>query len=53
MSQNLNSSNFRLIEPVFITIEEYPGEDTLIASFPEVEVFGEGETEAEAIMNLK
>jgi len=51
--RDLGDDDYKLAEPVFITIEEYPGEDTVIASFPEVEVFGEGATEAEAILNLK
>lgn len=51
--RDLGDNNYKLAEPVFITIEEYPGEDTVIASFPEIEAFGEGVTEAEAILNLK
>ncbi len=50
--RDLGDDDYKLAEPVFITIEEYP-EDTVIASFPEVEIFGEGVTEAEAILNLK
>jgi hypothetical protein len=34
-------------------MEEYTSEDIVIASFPEIEVFGDGVTEAEALMNLK
>jgi len=51
--RDLGDDNLKLTAPILITIEEYPGEDTVIASFPEVEVFGEGVTEAEAILNLK
>ncbi|MFH2105360.1 MAG: hypothetical protein ABII72_03950 [Parcubacteria group bacterium] len=51
--RDFGDDDYKLAAPVFITIEEYPGEDTVIASFPEVEVFGEGVTEAEAILNLK
>jgi hypothetical protein len=51
--RDIGNADYRLAAPIFITIEEYPGEDAVIASFPEVEVFGEGITEAEAIQNLK
>ena len=51
--RDLGGDGYKLAEPVLITIEEYLGEDTIIANFPEVEVFGEGVTEAEAILNLK
>lgn len=51
--RDIGNAHYKLAEPIFITIEEYPGEDTVIASFPEVEAFGEGVTEAEAIQNLK
>jgi hypothetical protein len=51
--RDLGDAHYKLADPVFVTIEEYPGEDTVIASFPEVEAFGEGVTEAEAIQNLK
>ena len=51
--RDLGDDDYKLAEPVLITIEEYLGEDTIIANFPEVEVFGEGVTEAEAILNLK
>lgn len=51
--RDLGDENYTLAEPVIISIEEYQNEDTVIASFPEIEVFGEGVTEAEALMNLK
>lgn len=51
--RDLGDENYTLNEPLIISIEEYPGEDTVIASFPEIEVFGDGATEAEALMNLK
>jgi len=51
--RDIGNANYTLTDPIFITIEEYPGDDAVIASFPEVEVFGEGITEAEAIQNLK
>lgn len=51
--RDLGDERLKLTEPILITIEEFPGEEEIIASFPEVEVFGEGTTEAEAILNLK
>ena len=42
---------FQVKMPIPVTIEEYG--DEVIASFPEVEVFGSGTTEAEAISRLK
>ena len=51
--RDLGDENYSLIEPLIISIEEYTNEDIVIASFPEIEVFGEGVTEAEALMNLK
>jgi len=51
--RDLGDENYALVEPLIVSIEEYTGEDTVIASFPEIEVFGEGVTEAEALMNLK
>ncbi len=51
--RDLGDENYTLTEPVIVSIEEYQNEDTVIASFPEIEVFGEGVTEAEALMNLK
>lgn len=40
-----------VIRPIWVVLEEY--EDEVIASFPEIEAFGVGLCEAEAIMNLK
>jgi hypothetical protein len=51
--RDLGDDGYSLIEPLIISVEEYTSEDTVIASFPEIEVFGEGVTEAEALMNLK
>jgi len=51
--RDLGDENYTLAESLIISIEEYQNEDTVIASFPEIEVFGEGVTEAEALMNLK
>jgi len=51
--RDLGDENYILTEPVIVSIEEYQNEDTVIASFPEIEVFGEGVTEAEALTNLK
>jgi predicted RNase H-like HicB family nuclease len=51
--RDLGDEGFTLNETLIVSIEEYSNEDTYIASFPEIEVFGEGSTEAEALMNLK
>ena len=51
--RDLGEKGYSLIEPILITIEEYASEENVIACFPEVEVFGEGATEIEAIINLK
>jgi len=51
--RDLGDDNYSLVEPLIVSVEEYTNEDTVIASFPEIEVFGEGVTEAEALMNLK
>ena len=47
----LNSERYRLKHPINIVIEEYP--DETVARWPEVEAFGSGATEAEAIAILK
>jgi hypothetical protein len=44
---------YELIIPLTILIEEYTAEDTVIASFSEIEEIGEGVTVSEAIYNLK
>ena len=51
--RDLGDDGYSLIEPLIISVEEYTSEDTVIASFPEIEVFGEGVTESEALTNLK
>ena len=51
--RDLGDDHYELTEPMLALIEEYPGDSTLIASFPEVEAFGEGATESEAVLNLK
>jgi len=51
--RDLGDEAYNLLEPLLIAIEEYPGEDITIASFPEIEAFGEGVTEADAILSLK
>ena len=51
--RDLGDESYSLLEPLIISVEEYTNEDTVIAGFPEIEVFGEGVTEAEALMNLK
>jgi|GEM_PF-1372348 len=49
---DLGDESYILKEPILILIEEY-SDDSIIARFPEVEVFGEGVTDSEAISNLK
>lgn len=48
---DLNSVNHSLREPLHIVIEEY--DDETIAHFPELEVYGSGDSEPEAIARLK
>jgi len=50
---DLGEAEYNLSTPLLITIEEYFDEEVVIAHFPELEVFGEGKTEPEAISNLK
>jgi len=50
---DIGDENYKLAEPILAIVEEYPNDDTIIASFPEVETFGEGVSESEAIINLK
>lgn len=45
--------DYQLTAPILILIESYILNDAYIASFPELEIFGEGVTESEAIINLK
>ena len=51
--RDLGDEDYTLNEPLLITIEEYPGEDEVIASYPELELFADGITESEAIAALK
>jgi hypothetical protein len=51
--RDLGIEQLRLNQPILITIEEYTAEDSVIARYPEVEAFGEGQTEPEAILQLK
>lgn len=51
--RDLGDDDYKLAEPLLVTIEEYHDDDTVIASFPEVEAFGEGATETEALLQLK
>ncbi|VAW42118.1 hypothetical protein MNBD_CHLOROFLEXI01-2909 [hydrothermal vent metagenome] len=50
---DLGDEEYLLKKSMLITIEEYLDEDDVIASLPELELFGQGVTEAEAIINLK
>jgi hypothetical protein len=50
--RDLGEQGYTLLEPIQVVIEEYRDE-SVIARFPEVEAFGEGRSEPEAIANLK
>jgi hypothetical protein len=50
--RDLGSEERAVVEPIQIVIEEY-SDGSIVARFPEIEVFGEGETEPEAILALK
>ncbi len=50
---DLGDEKYQLTAPLSILIEEYPGDEVVIARLPELEVFGEGFTDSEAIYNLK
>lgn len=51
--RDLGDEELGLAEPATILLEEYPGDDVVIARFPELEIFGEGISDAEAIFHLK
>jgi len=50
--RDLGEEGYTLQEPIQILIEEYRDE-SVVARFPEVEAFGEGYSEPEAIVSLK
>jgi hypothetical protein len=49
---DLANEEYSLKSPVQIVIERYDA-DEFIARFPELDIFGPGETEPEAVLNLK
>ncbi len=51
--RDLGDEKYQLTAPLSILIEEYQGDEAVIARLPELEVFGEGFTDSEAIHNLK
>lgn len=51
--RDLGEKEYHLKEPLLVTVEEYSYDEVFIVSYPEIEAFGEGVTEAEAIANLK
>ena len=51
MIYDLGDEQYRLTRPISIVIEEY--EDNFAARFPPVQAYGEGQTEADAIAELK
>ncbi len=48
---DLNTIDYSLMRPINAILELH--DDEIIASFPEIEVFGSGTTESEAISSLK
>jgi hypothetical protein len=50
--RDLGEEGYLLRESIQIVIEEY-SDESVIARFPEIDVFGEGQNESEAISNLK
>ena len=50
--RDLGEEAYILQEPIQIVVEEYRDE-SVVARFPEVEAFGEGHSEPEALANLK
>jgi hypothetical protein len=50
---DLGGNDYALTEPIMVLIHEYPDEGMISAKWPEVEAFGEGDTEAKALESLK
>lgn len=48
--QDLRSEKLRLVAPLFVTIEEQ--DELVVASNADLDVFGYGDTEAEALQDL-
>ena len=48
---DLGDAAYKLVAPIQVSIETY--EDEVLATFPEIEAFGSGDTAAEAIIGLK
>lgn len=48
---SLPTENYRLRAPVDVVLEIYP--DEVIASIPDLEIFGEGSNQMEAVADLK
>ena len=53
MIYDLGDEQYRLMRPISIVIEEYKAEDNFAARFPPVQAYGEGQTEADAVADLK
>jgi hypothetical protein len=49
--QDLRDTKLRLVAPLFVTIEEQDG--VVVASNVDLDVFGYGDTEAEALQDLR
>ena len=50
---DLADAGYELLSPLPVVLEQYQDEDSIIARSPELEVLGEGATEAEALGVLK
>lgn len=50
---DLGEAEYSLKQTLLIPVEEYEAEENFVARYPELELIGEGPTEAEAILNLR
>lgn len=51
--RDLDDPSYELTEAMLVLVEEYPADDVVIASVPELEVFGEGVSLSHALTDLK
>lgn len=51
--RDLDDLSYGLTEALLVLVEEYPADDLVIASVPELEVFGEGVSLSHALTDLK
>ncbi len=50
---DLGEDSYELLQPLYVLVEEYPNDDLIIASLPEIEVYGDGNTLSIAINHLQ